>query len=200
LTPITATPAAPHPGAVTALPANWWVNGEFKDQLDPASCQYPALSELFARELATPTEREYVSPDASVVIPAFRVVEQGPSDYRAMRFSHGLDTYGFITAPVGGEVLITSSAENKTYAGRVGPKGTITDLRVVANRGGESVVAGPDGRIYVANGQIYVFARDGRPLGRINVPERPLQLIFGGSGKATLFALSHHALFAVRLP
>ncbi|RST30634.1 gluconolaconase [Sphingomonas ginkgonis] len=200
LTPIPATPAVPHPGAVVALPANWWANGEFRDQLDPATNRYPTLAELFARELATPTEREYVSPDGSVVIPAFRVVEQGPPDYRAMRFSHALDSYGFVAAMPGAEVLVTSGAENRTYAGRVGPKGTITDLRPIANRGGESVVAGPDGRIYVANGQIYMFSRDGQPLGRIDLPERPLQLIFGGSGNRTLYALSHRSLYAVRLP
>jgi sugar lactone lactonase YvrE len=57
---------------------------------------------------------------------------------------------------------------------------------------------GPDGRVYVANGQVFVYAPDGREVGRIDVPERPLQLIFGGSDKNTLFILAHHALFAVR--
>jgi len=31
------------------------------------------------------------------------------------------------------------------------------------------------------------------------VPERPLQLIFGGSDHRTLFILAHHALFAARV-
>jgi sugar lactone lactonase YvrE len=29
------------------------------------------------------------------------------------------------------------------------------------------------------------------------VPERPLQLIFGGEDKRTLFVLTHHSLYAV---
>ena len=33
-------------------------------------------------------------------------------------------------------------------------------------------------------------------LGRIDVPERPLQLIFGGADGDTLFILTHHALYA----
>jgi sugar lactone lactonase YvrE len=34
-------------------------------------------------------------------------------------------------------------------------------------------------------------------VGRIDVPERPLQLIFGGEGGKTLFVLTHHSLYAV---
>jgi sugar lactone lactonase YvrE len=79
----------------------------------------------------------------------------------------------------------------------VGPGGSLTDLKAFANRGGESVAVGPDGRVYVANGQIFVYAADGSEVGRIDVPERPLQLVFGGADKRTLFILTHHALFSV---
>ncbi|WP_369294326.1 SMP-30/gluconolactonase/LRE family protein, partial [Klebsiella pneumoniae] len=54
------------------------------------------------------------------------------------------------------------------------------------------------GNVFVANGQIFQYAPDGREVGRIDVPERPLQLIFGGKDKRTLFVLTHHSLFAVR--
>jgi sugar lactone lactonase YvrE len=52
------------------------------------------------------------------------------------------------------------------------------------------------GNVYVANGQIFVHAPDGKEIGRIDVPERPLQLIFGGEGGRTLFILTHRALYA----
>ena len=38
-----------------------------------------------------------------------------------------------------------------------------------------------------------------RPKGRIDVPERPLQLIFGGPDKRTLFILTHHSLYSTRI-
>jgi sugar lactone lactonase YvrE len=63
---------------------------------------------------------------------------------------------------------------------------------VFANRGGESVAVDGQGRVFVANGQIFQYAPDGRLAGRIDVPERPLQLIFGGRGRKTLFVLTHH--------
>jgi sugar lactone lactonase YvrE len=55
------------------------------------------------------------------------------------------------------------------------------------------------GNVYVANGQIFVYSNDGRQIAEIDVPERPLQLIFGGPDHRTLFILAHHALFATRV-
>ena len=55
------------------------------------------------------------------------------------------------------------------------------------------------GNVYVANGQIFVYDRAGKQIGRIDVPERPIDLVFGGAGGRTLFILAHHALFAVKV-
>jgi sugar lactone lactonase YvrE len=50
--------------------------------------------------------------------------------------------------------------------------------------------------VYVANGQVFVFDPAGRQIGQIEVPERPIDLLFGGEDHKTLFILAHHALFA----
>jgi hypothetical protein len=96
-------------------------------------------------------------------------------------------------------VFVVNGSEDRTYSGRVGPGGSLTDLKPFASRGGESVVAGSNGRVYVANGQVFVYAADGKELGQIDVPERPLQLLFGGADRRTLFILTHHALYAAKL-
>ncbi|MBO9622489.1 MAG: SMP-30/gluconolactonase/LRE family protein [Sphingomonas sp.] len=199
LTVITPTPAAAHPGARVAMPANWWNNGEFKDQLNPKTYEFTTLAEMFARDVAVPKAQEYVSPDGSVVLPAWRVFHQGPPDHRGLRFSDSLDSYGLIQGEPGARVFVTNGSENRTYSAKVGPGGALTDLKPFAERGGEGAVADAQGRVYVANGQIFVYAPDGRPLGRIDVPERPLQLVLGGADRRTLFALTHRALYAVRL-
>ena len=109
-----------------------------------------------------------------------------------------MQTHGFLTAKPGTRVFVTNGSEVKTYSGVLRAGGALTDLKVFANRGGESVVQGPDGRVYVANGQIFVYAADGNELARIDVPERPLQLLFGGIDRRTLFILTHHALYSTR--
>jgi hypothetical protein len=196
---IAPTPVASHPDATTLLPVNWWNNGEFKDQLDPSTGHFTTLAEMFTRDAAAPKADEYVSPDGSLVLPAFRVFQQGPADHTGWRWSDTLDTYGLVGAKPGGRVFISNGSEDKTYSGRVGPGGSVTDLKPFTNRGGESVAVDAQGNVFVANGQVFVYAPDGTALGQIDVPERPLQILFGGADHRTLFILTHHSLYAVRV-
>jgi hypothetical protein len=196
VTVIEPEPAGRHPAADLALPAVWWVNGEFKDQYDPLSDQFTTLAELFSREVSAGPAREYCSPDGSLVLPAYRVFHQGAPDYRGWRFSHSLDTYGFLVAQPGTRLFVSNAAEAKTYSVRLGSNGALEDLKVFAERGGESVTTDSSGRVYLANGQIFVYGANGGQQGIIEVPERPLQLL---TDSHTLFILSHHSLFSVDL-
>jgi len=189
------TPTKPREGVTVALPGNIWKNdAEFKDQLNHDTLTYPTLTDQFVQGMATPKAREYVSPDGSLVLPAFRVFRQGD-----WRFSDTMDAMGFVTAKQGERVFLTNASENRTYHGQIGPNGTVTDLKPFANRGGESVAVGLDGRVFVANGQVFVYGADGKELTRIDVPERPIQLVVGGADKRTLFILCHHALYSVAI-
>uniref|UniRef100_UPI0035CBFDC9 glycosyl hydrolase family 28-related protein n=1 Tax=uncultured Sphingomonas sp. TaxID=158754 RepID=UPI0035CBFDC9 len=199
VTVIAPTPVARHGNADTLLPGNWWNNGEFRDQYEARTDHFTTLGEMFARDAATPKSREYVSPDGSIVLPAFRVWQQGPIDHVGWRFSDTLDAYSLTRGRIGSRVYASNESEGRVYSALVGAGGTLTDLKPFAERGGESVAVDAQGRVFVANGQVFAFAPDGREIGRIDVPERPLQLIFGGADHATLFILTHHALYAVPL-
>jgi hypothetical protein len=193
-------PAQPHPHASVILPVNWWNNGEFKDQLNLDTLRFTTLAEMFAADATTPKTREYVSADGSVFLPAGRVFQQGPAtDTSGWRFSDNLDTYGFLTAEPGQHVYVSSESEDMTYSAKVSFDGALTDLKPFAARGGESVAADSNGNVYVANGQIFVYSPEGKQIAEIDVPERPLQLVFGGPDRKTLFILAHHALFAAHV-
>jgi sugar lactone lactonase YvrE len=192
------TPVAVHADAQTLQPANWWINGEFRDQLNQDTYQFTTLAEMFAHDTGAAKAREYVSPDGSLVLPAFRVWQQGTPDHVGWRWSDALNGNGFVAGKQGERVFVANSSENVTYSGRIGPSGTLTDLKPFANRGGESVAVDARGRVFVANGQVFIYGPDGRETGRIDVPDRPLQLIFGGPDRRTLFILTHHALYATK--
>src|SRR5690606_35944493 len=112
--------------------------------------------------------------------------------------SHALNANGLIAARQGEQVFVTNASENVTYRATVGPGGTLTELERFANRGGESVAVDGNGRVYVSNGQVFVYEGDGSPLGHIEVPDRPLQILFGGRDLRTLYILTHHALYAAQ--
>ncbi|MBO9622491.1 MAG: SMP-30/gluconolactonase/LRE family protein [Sphingomonas sp.] len=198
LTVIQPTPVRAGSGARTLLPVNWWQNGEFRDQLDHKTYEFTTLAELFAREVGTPKAQEYVSPDGSIALPAFRVWQQGPIDHAGWRWSNGLNANGLVSGRPGERIFVTNGSENITYSGTVGAGGTLADLKPFGNRGGESVAVDGQGRVFVANGQVFVYGSDGKAIGRIDVPDRPLQILFGGPDRRTLFILTHHALYAAR--
>ncbi len=200
LTVVPPQSAQSHPNASVILSANWWNNGEFKDQLDLNTMRFTTLAEMLAADVTTPKERQYVSPDGSVFLPAGRVFQQGPaSDTSGWRFSDNLDTYGFLTAEPGQHVYVSSASEDITYKAKVNPDGTLTELRPFVQRGGESVATDGKGNVYVANGELFVYSPEGKQIAQIDTSERPLQLIFGGPDRKTLFILAHHALFAVQV-
>ncbi len=193
------TPVRGRRDAATLLPVNVWANGEFADRIDAKTYQYPPIADFFTSKMGEAKAQEYVSPDGSLVLPAFRVWNQGPDDHQGWRWSDTLDAYGFVAAPQGARVTLTNASENRTYDGLVGEGGRVTDLKMVADRGGESVARDAAGNLYVANGQVFVYAPDGPLTRRIDVPERPLQLVIGGADRRTLFILTHHSLYATAL-
>ena len=197
---LTPQPTQPLTKARAILPANYWNNGEFRNQLDFSTMRYKTLTEMFTEDVATPKKKQYVSPDGSIFLPAGLVVQQGPPDATGWRFSDNLDTHGFLNAAVGDRIYIASSSEDRTYSAVVGADGALSDLRPFVERGGESVAVGPDGNIYVANGQIFVYTPAGKQIARIDVPQRPLNIIFGGAAGHTLYILAHHALYSVEVP
>jgi len=200
ITVLTPQSAKAHPGARAALPVNYWNDGEFKTHLDLNTLVYKTLAEMFQEDVSTPKAKEYVSPDGSLFLPAFRVFQQGPADSIAgWRFSDTLDTYGFVSATPGEHIYVSSEAEDVTYRALVNADGTLSELKPFAQRGGECVAVDAKGNVYVANGEIFVFDKAGKQIGEIDVPERPLDLVFGGTDGRTLFILAHHALFGVKV-
>jgi sugar lactone lactonase YvrE len=197
--------SAPHPGAAAVLPGNVWDNGEFANQLDFDTYEYTTLAQMFARDMTSPRAKEYVSPDGGLFLPAGRVFGQVANEaYPGMdptgwRWSNSLDAYGFVTAVAGQRVYVASDSENRTYRATVRADGTLGDLKPFAERGGESVAEDSRGNVFVANGQVFVYDAAGQEIGRIDVPERPLGILFGGPDRRTLFILAHHTLYAVKM-
>jgi hypothetical protein len=187
------------------LPLTVWADAQFANPLDLRTYRYTTLAELFAREVTTPMTREYASPDGSLFLRATRVFRQGTDgaypgmDESGWRWSHALDAFGLTTVLPGRRAYVVSGAEHRTYGGLVRPDGTLTDLAPFAERGGEGATVDGEGNVYVADGQVFVYDRTGRALGRIDVPERPIGLAFGGADRRMLFILTHRTLYGVRM-
>jgi sugar lactone lactonase YvrE len=80
----------------------------------------------------------------------------------------------------------------------VGEDGTLSDPKLFANEGGECVTTDDRGNVYIAAGQIRVFDPAGKQLDTIEVPQRPICLIFGGPDRKTLFITARSSLYSVQ--
>lgn len=93
---------------------------------------------------------------------------------------------------------IVSEDDGRTYIAELGAGETLT-TRLFAERGGTSVVSDTAGNVYIAGSQIFVYNRDGRQIGVLEVPERPTSLCFGGAERRTLFIGARGSLYTIRI-
>lgn len=167
--------------AVAVLPENYWRNENDFVKAVPVTKPY-----------------QYVSPDGSTFIPAGEDFVTGAL-YYGTKMADVLRAFGLGRAEQGKLFYVSDEIYQKTYAGEVGPDGTLKNLKLFAENGGESVTQDASGNVYIAAGQVYVYNPQGELIDTIRVPERPIDLVFGGKDGKTLFILARTSLYSVQV-
>jgi hypothetical protein len=105
-----------------------------------------------------------------------------------------------LSAAVPGQPIYAfDEISKKTVKMDVGTNGRLSGLKEVLPRGETGVAVDNDGNLYVADGQIFVYDKNLKEINRINLPERPISLTFGGKDGTTLFVTTLTSLFGVRV-
>ena len=176
---VPAVPSAARPGMTPILPADVWRNENDFTKAVPQKQPY-----------------QFISPDGTTFLPSDTNFVTGQL-YYGSKLNNTLRAFGFARAHPGQPFYITDENGEKTYAAQIEEDGTISNLRLFADRGGESVASDKNGNVYIAAGQIYVYDAKGTLIDTIDVPERPSQLIFGGEDGHSLFILARTSLYVV---
>jgi hypothetical protein len=170
-------PVAPRPGAIAYLPTSDW-------QINKAALAEPA--------------GQFVSPDGTAFLPTGQDFLDGATSW-GVKSSGQLRAFGLAPVGIGQSAYFTDESDQTTWVGTVGPDGALTGLRVFAYRGGEGVAVDARGNVYIAAGHIHVYDPTGKQIETIEVPERPLQLSFGGRDLRTLFVAARTSVYSVRM-
>ena len=83
--------------------------------------------------------------------------------------------------------------------GTLGDDGSLSDVRLFVNQGGEGVTTDSDGASLSGGWRRLRLRTDGTLIRTIKVPERPLQVVFGGPDGRTLFIPARHGLYAMHV-
>jgi Pectate lyase superfamily protein/SMP-30/Gluconolactonase/LRE-like region len=180
ITVLPAVAAQPRPGMTPVLPAGYWRNEN--DFLETSFAKKPY---------------QFVSPDGSTFLPAGQQFVSGEL-YYGTKLNDLLRGFGLGPAVEGQPYYVTNESGETTYVGIVGDDGALSNLRLFAQHGGESVTVDEKGNVYIAAGQVFVYNPAGDLIDTIDIPERPSQLLFGGSDGHTLFILARSSLYAVQ--
>jgi sugar lactone lactonase YvrE len=191
--------AVERPGLTPVLPVDYWFNGDFADTLSPTQpYTYTTLQQMFEKGLGAPPNFQFVSPDKSLFIPTDAPIVQG-EPYFGTKWAPMLEAYGLVKGAEGKPFYATNEAEQRTYRGTLQADGSLAQIRPFVAQGGESLAQDATGNVYLAAGQIFAYSPAGKFLGRIDVPERPHDILFGGKDGRTLYMLSDHSLYSVRV-
>jgi hypothetical protein len=181
VTLLKAEPATARPGLTAVLPADYWRNENDFLETIPVKLPY-----------------QFVSPDGTTFLPAGEDFVSGEL-YYGSKLNNTLRAFGYAPVVSGRPFYVTDESGEKTYKASVNDDGTISNLKLFAQQGGESVAADTNGNVYIAAGQVYVYNPAGEMIDTIDVPERPSQLLFGGPDGNTLFILARSSLYAVQV-
>jgi sugar lactone lactonase YvrE len=173
-------PAVPRPGMTAVLPVDYWRN-----QND------------FLETVVTRKTYQFVSPDGTTFFPAGEDFVSGELYYDS-KLNDTLRAFGLAPVVAAQATYVSDESGEKTYVGSVGADGAISNLKLFAERGGESVTVDEKGNVYIAAGQVFVYNPAGTLIDTIEIPERPSQLLFGGRDGHTLFILARSSLYAVQ--
>jgi len=174
-------PAGSLPQMVPVLPVDYWRN-----------------ENDFVQAVSVPKPYQVISPDNSTFIPVGEDFVSG-SLYYGTKMADVLRAFSLAKPVMGRPFYITDESQEKTYSASVKSDGTLYDLRLFAEEGGESVTQDSAGNVYLSAGNIFVYDNKGKQIDEIDVPERPIDLIFGGKDRRTLFILTHNSLYATQI-
>jgi len=131
-------------------------------------------------------ENSFIAPDGVTIIPE----------------TYDLGRSTALTAVTPGQsqpVFIAKENEKTTVRLDVAANGSLTNMKEVYPQGQYSNVVDQDGNLYIADGFIYVYDKEGQEVKRISVKERPISLAIGGKDKNILFITTSTSLYNMRI-
>jgi hypothetical protein len=157
----------------------------------------PVSDWVFNRDSLRHPTAQFISPDGTAALPVGKSFLDGETSW-GVKSSPQIRAFGLGKAVPGRPFYITDESNMRTWKTDVNPDGSLGNFQLFAEDGGESVTTDSQGNVYLAAGEIYVFDPAGNLIDTIETPQRPIQILFGGSDSKTLFITARDSLYSLR--
>jgi gluconolactonase len=106
---------------------------------------------------------------------------------------------GIVGTPDGKILYITDQVAGKVWRYAIQPEGTLVNKTLFANIGVDGMTLDHRGNVYITADQIYIYHPNGKEIQKINVPEVPANVCFGGKDRKTLFITARNSVYSLRM-
>ena len=106
---------------------------------------------------------------------------------------------GVVGTSDGTRLYVADFGGSKTYVYRINADGSVSNRRLVTNKGSDGMTLDARGNLYITNGSVLVYDAGNRRIETLKVPERPSNVAFGGSDRQTLFITAQTGLYSLRM-
>jgi hypothetical protein len=129
-------------------------------------------------------ENSFVAPDGVTFIPE----------------TYDLGRSAALSEAIPGKPLYVIKEINKTTVQLdVAEDGTVSNMKEIQARGEYSTAVDPEGNLYIADGQIFVYDKNNTEISRISLEERPISMTIGGKDRDMLFVTTSSSLYRIKI-
>jgi len=104
---------------------------------------------------------------------------------------------GLIGTPDGQTLYVADHGAGQIYQYHINPNGTLSDKAVFVNKGSDGMTIDELGNIYLTSGDVWIYNVNGELIEKIDIPQNPTNVCFGGSDRQKLFITAQKSLYAI---
>jgi gluconolactonase len=134
-------------------------------------------------------------------LPGQDVYYLSPDRKNLSRVTDDLKTPNGITGDPNGKILYVSDlGAGQTWRYDILPDGALTNKTLFCSKGSDGMTMDEDGDIYITGHGVWIFNKDGKQIGHIDVPQPWTgNLCFGGVDHKTLFITASESIYSIQM-
>ncbi len=106
---------------------------------------------------------------------------------------------GVLGSANGKLLYVADPGAEKTYVYEIQADGTLSNRKLAAPEGSDGMTLDEHGNLYLTRAGVEVYSPAGKKIASIAVPERPANVVFGGTDRKTLFITARTGFYSLEM-